>query len=449
MNMKKFFSVILCAVIAVSSVLFSFAAEETPESGTAAVTQSVENTIEATPKKVSGVKVKAADSRSITLSWSKVSSADGYKIYGKAENETDYKLLSTVRKATAAVKKLKSGSVYCFKVRAYRKDENGKTVYGKYSDELKAATAPSKVNKIVTQSITKNSITLSWSAPKGATHYEISFFSAEKNKFTVYGVVEGKQSFEIADLSPGRIYTFKIRPIKVCGAQNAFGAYSDEYSEFTDKDGTPYTKAQAAVRYNNAVNSLKASKESCTVQYSKKVSPVVLDCSYPSLVSTCRNIMNMFEDELKRTLTFRNGTAAGYTMNALIEPYAESAALKGNDILSFSCKKSSDSTLYTIKLRSESTGYKNKTTEKPAGNSSVMTPVALESLRIKPVKLKAAQQVFDGVSLNLRLSDDGTKKTLTLTNPVLIKADCKVSTVNFSVNIMYEIKESYVFKKTA
>ncbi|MGN1194887.1 MAG: fibronectin type III domain-containing protein [Acutalibacteraceae bacterium] len=447
--MKKIISVLLCALIAVSSVLFSFAAEaETENSTDAAASQSSENTSEIVPQKVSGIKVKTADSSSITLSWDDVSDADGYKIYGKAESEKDYKLLDTVKKASAAVKELKSGTVYSFKIRAYRKDENKKAVYGKYSDEFKAVTSPSKIKKIVTQSISKSSITLSWSSSAGATHYEINYFNTEKNKFVVYGVVEGKQSFEIADLLPGRVYTFTIRPIKVYDSQNAFGAYSDEYSEFTDKTGTPYTKAQVAERYNSAINSLKASKESYSADYKKTVSTLVMDCSYPSLISTCRNIMNMFEGELNEKLTFKNGAADGYTMNSLIEPYSKNASLRGNDILSFSYKKSSENTLYIIKLKSESAEYKNKTTGKPTSNKTVITPTELQTLKITPVKLKTATQVFDGVQLKLKLSNDGTKKNLIITNPVLVKANCKVSTVNFSVNVMYEISESYVFKKT-
>lgn len=271
--MKKIISVLLCAVLAVSSVLFSFAAEEKTESSSAAaVTQSSESKNEFVAEKVSGIKVKSADSRSITLVWNPVNGADGYKIYGKAEGEKDYRLLDTVKKESVTVKELKSGSVYLFKIRAYQKEENQKAAYGKYSDELKAVTAPSKIKKIVTQSISKSSITLAWSASTGATHYEISCFDASKNKFVVYGVVEGKQSFRIADLLPGRVYTFRLRPIKVCGTQNAFGAYSEEYSEFTDKSGTPYTKAQVAERYNSTVNALKASKESYHADYKKTVS---------------------------------------------------------------------------------------------------------------------------------------------------------------------------------
>lgn len=449
-NVKKIISVLLCAVLAVSSALFSFAAQaETKSSTDAAVSQSGESKSEFSSEKVSGIKVRTADSRSITLDWNAVSGADGYKIYGKAEGEKDYKLLDTVKKESATVKKLKSGSVYSFKIRAYQKEENIKAVTGKYSDELKAVTAPSKIKKIVTQSISKSSITLAWSASAGATHYEISCFNAKKNKYVVYGVVEGKQSFRIADLLPGRVYTFRLRPIKVCGSQNAFGAYSDEYSECTDKSGTPYTKAQVAERYNSTVNSLKASKESCRTDYQKTVSTLVMDCSYPSLISTCRNIMNMFEGELNKNLTFKNGSAAGYTMNSLIEPYSKNAALKGNDILSFSYKKSSENTLYTIKLKSESTEYKNKTTGKPTSNKTVITPVELQTLKITPVKLKSAEQVFDGVQIKLKVSNDGTKKTLALTNPVLVKADCKVSTVRFHVNVMYEINESYTFVKAS
>ena len=439
--MKKLLSVLLCAAVIFSSAVISFASE----TGTTETTASVSTAAEAIPAKVSGLKTEKSGSGSITLCWSPVSGADGYLIFAKAENAGKYEKIANIKENRAVVQELQSASVYCFKVQAYRETENGKPAYGSLSNELKAVTAPAKVKKIVTRSISKNSITLLWSASAGATHYEISLFSSKDNKFMVYGVVENKTVFEIADLLPGRIYTFRIRPITVYGGQNAFGEYSDNYSEFTDKDGTVYTKSQAAVRYNEAINTLKQTKD-CSAAYKKAVSTQVLDCSYRSLTSTCKNIMKLFEGQLQKNFQFKDGKADGYTMNSLIEPYSQPAALKGNDIFSFSYKKDENFTYYSIKLKSESAKYADKKTAAPSSGKTVMSTVALENQRIAPVKLKSATQVFDGIQIKLKLSNDGTRKSLAFTNPVLVKANCKVSTVNFSVNVIYEINESYAFK---
>lgn len=444
--MKKTIFLFLCIIAVILSCTIGIAAETSAANTTDTASESatVNESDPVATEKVSGIKAEKADAASITLTWNEISGADGYKVYGKTESAEKYKLLATVEKPSAVIKELKSGTVYCFKIKAYRKNADEKAVSGPASEEYKAVTAPPKIKRIVTQAITKDSITLLWSACVGATHYEISYFSRQDNRFIIYGVVEGKQSFTIADLMPGRIYTFRIRPVKVYGEQNAFGAYSDDYSEFTDKDGTPYTKAQIAERYNREINSLKQTAD-CRASYTKEISTLVLDCSKLALVNTCKNIMSLFDGQMKKSLTFQNGTSGSYTMNSLIEPYSRPAALKGNDILSFRYKKNDENTYYEIKLRSDSTEYKNQKTAAPKQNKTVVSSVALQKLRITPVRIKNATQIFDGVQIKLKLSNDGTKKVLGLTNPVLVKADCKVSTVDFSVDVMYEIRESYGF----
>ena len=439
-NMKRIFSVSFCAVLILSACAFFVSAQTEGAPVESTVTKSDEIQI----GKVTGIKAEVADNSSIALCWDEVENADGYKVYYKAEGDKKYSSVGTVKNASVVMDSLNSGSVYLFKIKAFRYNEKKKPVYGALSDEFKAVTAPKKVKNIVTKTISDSSITLSWSASAGATHYEISYFSREENKFVIHAVVAGETSFEVSGLAPASIYTFRIRAVKVLGTQEAFADYSDDYSEFTDKDGTPYTKAQIARRYNTAINSLKE-KKSLQADYGKTVSTYVLDCSYYSLTNTCKNIMSLFDGKLKKSLTFKNGTADGYTVNSLIEPYNRKAALKGNDILSFTYQKTKEGTTYSIKLKSESAAYKNKTTANPKSNKTVASTVELQKLRITPVKISSATQTFDGVEIGLTVSGDRKKQTLTLTNPVLVSADCKVSTVSFKVNAMYEIEETYDF----
>ncbi|MGN1442376.1 MAG: fibronectin type III domain-containing protein [Acutalibacteraceae bacterium] len=438
--MKKILPALLCALFVFSACTFFSSAESEPHTAESTVTEPEEIIID----KVNSIRVQSADSQSITLQWNAVGNADGYKVYFKADNAKKYTSAGTVITPSVVIDSLTSGSVYSFRIKAFRYNEKQKPEYGDLSDEFKTVTAPKKVKNIVTSTISDSSITLSWSASAGATHYEISYFSREENKFIVHAVVSGQTSFEVAGLSPASVYTFRIRAVKVFENQEAFSVYSDDYSEFTDKNGTPYTKAQIARRYNSIINTLKE-KKSLKAEYSKTVSTYVLDCSYDSLTSTCKNIMNLFDGKMKKSLTFQNGSADGYTVNSFIEPYDQKARLKGNDILSFSYQKTKDGTEYSIKLKSESAGYKNKTTEKPKSNKTVADTVKLETLKITPLKIKSATQIYDGVQINLTLSSDQKKQTLTLTNPVLVSADCKVSTVSFKVNTMYEINEKYVF----
>lgn len=91
-----------------------------------------------TLSKVTGIKLTSKKKRQLTLTWKKLSNADGYVIqYG-----TDKKFKKAVTKKVSkskksyTIKKLKSGKKYYVRIRAYKKykDENGKTclAYGKY-----------------------------------------------------------------------------------------------------------------------------------------------------------------------------------------------------------------------------------------------------------------------------------------------------------------------------
>ena len=85
----------------------------------------------------SSVTVKAGKA-SASVKWSKVTGAQGYKIYASTKSNGTYKLVKTVKNSktlSASVKNLKKGTKY-FKVRAYSK-VNGKTVYGTYSSAKK------------------------------------------------------------------------------------------------------------------------------------------------------------------------------------------------------------------------------------------------------------------------------------------------------------------------
>lgn len=82
-----------------------------------------------TPKKMTLKRVKKSGTRKAKLTWKKVSSCSGYQIYMSVKKKSGYKKIKTVtqKKVTSYTKtKLKKGTKYYFKVRAYRK-EPGRT----------------------------------------------------------------------------------------------------------------------------------------------------------------------------------------------------------------------------------------------------------------------------------------------------------------------------------
>ena len=93
-------------------------------------------TVSAVPSlaKVTGTKVKAGKKQA-TVSWKKVSGANGYVVYRATKKNGKYKAVKTITRAATVKfvnKKLKKGKKFFYKVRAYR-TVNKKKVYGAYS----------------------------------------------------------------------------------------------------------------------------------------------------------------------------------------------------------------------------------------------------------------------------------------------------------------------------
>lgn len=77
---------------------------------------------------------------SVTLKWSKVKGASGYKVYKLVGKK--YKSVGTIRsgsKVRFKIKDLKSGKKYSFKVRAFKKT-SGKTAWSRYSSARSVTT---------------------------------------------------------------------------------------------------------------------------------------------------------------------------------------------------------------------------------------------------------------------------------------------------------------------
>mgnify|MGYP003310680313 CR=1 FL=1 len=86
---------------------------------------------------------------------------------------------STVKTTSAAVKKLQPGTVYKFRVRAYKKA--GKELYSPYS----TLTVKTKVAKVgsVKAVATASSVTLSWGKVKNATGYQVYMYDKAGKKW--------------------------------------------------------------------------------------------------------------------------------------------------------------------------------------------------------------------------------------------------------------------------
>lgn len=166
-------------------------------------------------------------SATITLSWNKVSEADGYRIYQYNAKSKKYEKIKTTTAVSYKILNLKSATTYKFKIRSYYKLSDGTTVWGSLSDAISVTTKPSKVivNGI---SAGNNSFTLNWETVAGASGYQIVYCVNKDFKTSKKITVSGKTSIKktIKKLEDQKTYYVKVRAYKTVDGKKVYGDYS-------------------------------------------------------------------------------------------------------------------------------------------------------------------------------------------------------------------------------
>jgi hypothetical protein len=178
------------------------------------------------PGKVTGVTAKTASSGSITLKWKKAAGAKAYQIY--KVTKTGSKRIATVKGASKrayTVKGLKSGTRYCFKIRAINKYKRT----GAFSKKVYAKTSikPGKVTGVTAAVASPDSVDLAWNVTKGASGYQIYMVTEEGSEKIAAVQGSSKTSYTVSDLRSGATYGFKIRAFNTT---KEYGSFSETVS---------------------------------------------------------------------------------------------------------------------------------------------------------------------------------------------------------------------------
>lgn len=171
------------------------------------------------------------ETKSVKLSWSKVSGATGYRVY---KYDGSWKMVKDTKSLSCEIGGLKSGTAYKFYVRPY-KQYSGKTVWSadNKADAVQTYTMPSATSKISYTSST-DSVKLSWNKVTGATDYRIYLYDNAKDKY-VKVADTSKNSYTVKKkngkkLKPGVEYKFRV---KAYIKKNGKTYWSDSYKTVT------------------------------------------------------------------------------------------------------------------------------------------------------------------------------------------------------------------------
>lgn len=143
----------------------------------------------------------------VKITWSKVSGAQGYKIYkkdssgawtliGKTDNNTNFTFTDT---------SVKSGKSYTYTVVAYKGKTSGS--YNKSGITVKYLAAPQVTSKVYT-----NSVKLSWSKVAGAKEYAVYRRPANSNQWTKL-TTTSNLSYKDTKVKNNQTYYYRVRAV--------------------------------------------------------------------------------------------------------------------------------------------------------------------------------------------------------------------------------------------
>lgn len=155
------------------------------------------------------IKTSAITNSSITLTWKKVSGADGYEIYKYNTKKKKFVKCKTVTTNSCKIGKLTQGTEYRFKVCAIV-TKNGKSTRQTMSDEITATTKKGTLSapKLTVEATSTGCVSLRWNSVKGADKYRIYKMNSS-GQYKKYDDYNGTMCI-VTGLSDASTYKFKI-----------------------------------------------------------------------------------------------------------------------------------------------------------------------------------------------------------------------------------------------
>lgn len=256
------------------------------------------------PGKVTGLKMSATTSNSITLTWSKQANVVGYKVYMWNQSTGKWQLIATLKGASKnkyTHKNLTSNKIYKYSVIAYYKS-GSKTKNATRSDALSSYTGVKAVTSLKASKRSTNSITLSWSPSSKASGYAIYMYDSATKKNVLVSRIASKDtcSYKITNLPAGKTIKFTVKPYRLIKNVYYYG---------TGTSISTYTKpvATSKVLYKNYNSSTLLSWKKVSGSNGYMIYKYNKKCTKRTLVATIKgsNKLTYIAPKLSNGATYR------------------------------------------------------------------------------------------------------------------------------------------------
>ncbi|MGN0521477.1 MAG: fibronectin type III domain-containing protein [Eubacterium sp.] len=165
---------------------------------------------------------------SITLTWSKVSRATGYRIYKYDSKTKTYKKYKDVTGTSLKISGLSGNTTYKFKIAAYR-TAAGKTVVGTLSSALSVKTKNKQVTLKSAKSNSTKRITVKWNKMSGVTGYEVMWSTSstfKSNFLSTFVKGSSKTSTTLKTAQSKKTYYVRVRAYKTVNGKKQYYTWS-------------------------------------------------------------------------------------------------------------------------------------------------------------------------------------------------------------------------------
>ncbi|MEE1320738.1 MAG: fibronectin type III domain-containing protein [Acutalibacteraceae bacterium] len=332
--------------------------------------------------KVTGAKATSVTYNSATLTWKKVSGADGYEVQQyKSKKWTTVKKIESGSTVSYKVSKLTTGTTYKYRVRAYDK-RLLKTDYSAYVN-ITVKPLPAKVTGLKASSAGYNSVKLSWSKVSGASGYVVQQY---KSKKWVDLKTVTSNSLTVTGLTTDTSYSFRVRAYRTVSKKKHYSAsYSSTVkctpklpatsSVKVSKEATTsvyltWSKVTGATGYQ--VYNPKTKKwESSKGKTSYTIKSLAANSKYTAKVRAFRKTSKKTYYGVEKSITFvtkpaalKNVKVSDITTNSLKVSWSKASNVSGYSVLvyDYSTKKetktNTKSTSLTVKSLKSGTKYK-------------------------------------------------------------------------------------------
>jgi len=178
----------------------------------------------ATKPPASNLKLSTIGYNSVKLSFKKVNSVAGYRVYRSTKKTGGYKLIATTKSLTYTDKNLLPNTTYYYRTKTYR-TKASKKVYSKFSNRVIAKTTFAKPT--ISQKGYEDSIVVTINkVVAGATMYRI-YRSTDGKTYEVLTDTKENTYYDAKGLKTNKTYYYKVRGYRVVNNKKYFTPYSN------------------------------------------------------------------------------------------------------------------------------------------------------------------------------------------------------------------------------